>query len=141
VYAATFSNKLVVYGLLGVGPGNQAPVVNAGQDQTIALPNTATLSGTAVDDGNPNPPGTLTITRACERSLLTSTAVTVTNPTSLIANSTLVTKIYVPREIFPLASTLSQAIDFAAAAGVLFAAVSLAAWVLVLLAGRATAYI
>ena len=45
---------------------------------------------------------------------------------SLIANSTLVTKIYVPREIFPLASTLSQAIDFAAAAGVLAVALTIA---------------
>jgi hypothetical protein len=41
---------------------NQAPTVNAGSDQTITLPNSAPLSGTASDDGLPNPPGTLTTT-------------------------------------------------------------------------------
>jgi lipopolysaccharide transport system permease protein len=34
---------------------------------------------------------------------------------SLIANPTLVTKIYMPREIFPLASVLSQFVDFSVA--------------------------
>lgn len=34
---------------------NLAPVVNAGADQTIALPNTAQLNGTAIDDGVGNP--------------------------------------------------------------------------------------
>ena len=32
---------------------NQAPVVNAGADQTITLPATASLSGTVTDDGKP----------------------------------------------------------------------------------------
>src|SRR4029077_14186136 len=41
---------------------NQPPTVNAGQDQTVILPNSATLSGTASDDGLPNPPGTLRTT-------------------------------------------------------------------------------
>ena len=41
---------------------NQAPVVNAGADQTITLPSGATLGGTATDDGLPNPPGSLTVT-------------------------------------------------------------------------------
>ena len=41
---------------------NQPPTVNAGQDQTVILPNSATLSGTAGDDGLPNPPGALTTT-------------------------------------------------------------------------------
>src|SRR5262249_46390482 len=40
---------------------NQAPVVDAGPDQTIALPNVATLNGTVTDDGLPSK-GTLTIT-------------------------------------------------------------------------------
>ena len=39
---------------------NQPPTVDAGSDQTVILPNSATLSGTASDDGLPNPPGTLT---------------------------------------------------------------------------------
>ena len=38
---------------------------------------------------------------------------------SLISNSNLVTKIYMPREIFPLAAVLSALLDFAVASGVL----------------------
>ena len=41
---------------------NTAPVPNAGSDQTITLPATAALSGTASDDGLPNPPAALTTT-------------------------------------------------------------------------------
>jgi hypothetical protein len=41
---------------------NQAPVVNAGLDQTITLPASANLDGTVSDDGLPNPPGTVTTT-------------------------------------------------------------------------------
>src|SRR5213076_1741127 len=41
-------------------PTNLAPVVNAGLDQTITLPSSATLNGTATDDGLPA--GTLTTT-------------------------------------------------------------------------------
>src|ERR1700730_838939 len=52
----------------GIGSGqstvnitvNQAPVVNAGPNQTINFPNSATLSASASDDGLPNPPGALT---------------------------------------------------------------------------------
>ena len=46
----------------GGGGGNQAPTVNAGSDQTITLPASASLNGTASDDGKPNPPGALTTT-------------------------------------------------------------------------------
>lgn len=41
---------------------NQAPVVNAGNDQTVNLPAQATLAGVVTDDGKPNPPATVTIT-------------------------------------------------------------------------------
>src|SRR6266496_3720253 len=41
---------------------NKRPVVNAGPNQTITLPNIANLSGSATDDGLPNPPGALTYT-------------------------------------------------------------------------------
>ena len=41
---------------------NQSPVVNAGPDQTITLPATATMAGTMTDDGIPNPPAALTAT-------------------------------------------------------------------------------
>jgi uncharacterized protein YjiK len=44
------------------GPVNQAPVVNAGPDQTLTLPSAATLDGTVTDDGLPNPPATVTTT-------------------------------------------------------------------------------
>jgi hypothetical protein len=44
-------------------PENQAPTVNAGTDQTIALPNNiATLDGTVTDDGLPSSPGSVTTT-------------------------------------------------------------------------------
>ncbi len=36
-----------------VDPENQAPVVNAGADQSITLPSNATLNGTVTDDGWP----------------------------------------------------------------------------------------
>ncbi len=42
------------------GPTNTVPTVSAGAPQTISLPATATLSGSATDDGLPNPPGALT---------------------------------------------------------------------------------
>jgi len=42
-------------------PVNQAPVVNAGADQTVTLPAKASLSGTVSDDGLPNPPGAVTV--------------------------------------------------------------------------------
>ena len=45
-----------------VNAANQAPVVNAGPDQTITLPATASLSGTVTDDGLPNPPAAVTTT-------------------------------------------------------------------------------
>jgi len=61
---------------LGLGPSAQAqlprllplpvfnlpPVVNAGLDQVITLPSSANLTGVAIDDGQPNPPGVLTTT-------------------------------------------------------------------------------
>lgn len=44
-----------------VGPPNQAPTVNAGDDHTIYLTETVTLAGTVSDDGIPNPPGGLSV--------------------------------------------------------------------------------
>ena len=44
-----------------VALGNAAPVVNAGADQSITLPATAALGGTASDDGLPSPPGAMTL--------------------------------------------------------------------------------
>jgi hypothetical protein len=41
---------------------NQPPVVNAGPDQSVVLPNTAQLNGTVTDDGLPNPPGATSLT-------------------------------------------------------------------------------
>ena len=47
---------------VNAAPTNKAPVVNAGPDQTITLPATASLVGTATDDGLPNPPAKVTTT-------------------------------------------------------------------------------
>lgn len=44
----------------GGGTQNTAPIVSAGEDQTITLPATANLDGTVTDDGQPNPPGVCT---------------------------------------------------------------------------------
>ena len=46
----------VVIQVLAAPPVNQAPLVNAGLDQTIQLPNSASLSGTVTDDGLPGAP-------------------------------------------------------------------------------------
>ncbi len=43
-------------------PVNTPPVVDAGPNQTIALPASAILNGTVTDDGLPNPPATVTTT-------------------------------------------------------------------------------
>ena len=43
-------------------PVNQAPVVNAGPDQTIQLPGTASLTGSVTDDGLPSSPGSVAST-------------------------------------------------------------------------------
>src|SRR6185369_15611658 len=42
------------------GSGNAAPLVSAGPDQSITLPAGATLAGSVIDDGLPNPPGSVT---------------------------------------------------------------------------------
>ncbi|HSE08346.1 MAG TPA: hypothetical protein VLB29_06750 [Nocardioidaceae bacterium] len=61
---ATFAPLLHVEYTTGGGgtPTNQAPVVNAGSDQTIVLPGSASLDGTVSDDGLPNPPGAVSTT-------------------------------------------------------------------------------
>jgi len=59
---------------------NQPPVVNAGTNQTIQLPATASLNGSATDDGLPNPPGKLSV----QWSVLSGPgAVTFSDPSSL----------------------------------------------------------
>ena len=55
--------ELNVVGVADVGnSGNTAPSVNAGTNQTITLPNIASLDGTVSDDGHPPSPGSLTTT-------------------------------------------------------------------------------
>ncbi len=80
VFVPTFSNKLVVYGLITPTGGNAAPVVNAGTDMTITLPASATLNGSATDDGNPVPPGALTTAWTLVSG---PAAVTITSPNAL----------------------------------------------------------
>ena len=43
-------------------PTNQAPNVNAGSDDEITLPASASLDGTVTDDGLPDPPAAVTVT-------------------------------------------------------------------------------
>ncbi len=43
-------------------PVNAAPVVSAGNSIVVTLPASASLLGSAVDDGLPNPPGTVSVT-------------------------------------------------------------------------------
>jgi hypothetical protein len=59
--SALSSTDDVVVTVNAAPPINQAPVVNAGADQTITLPATASLAGTVTDDGLPNPPGAVTV--------------------------------------------------------------------------------
>lgn len=63
-YAPTASQfATVIQGLIDIcylPKSNGTPVVDAGRDQTITLPAGAILSGTATDDGFPNPPAALT---------------------------------------------------------------------------------
>ena len=50
-----------VYGLATFPTGDRAPSVNAGTNQIATVGVPITLTGTATDDGLPNPPGMLTI--------------------------------------------------------------------------------
>ncbi len=65
-------------------PVNQAPSVNAGRNDVITLPNTATLSATASDDGLPNPPGAITLQWS---KLSGPGAVTFGAPTALVTSA------------------------------------------------------
>ncbi len=58
------SNKSVtaIFGTTPPPVSNQPPTVNAGPDQSVAFPNSASLDGTVSDDGLPNPPASLTVT-------------------------------------------------------------------------------
>ena len=62
ITAADISAVKARAGTTTLPPGNAAPLVNAGSNQTITLPSSATLTGTASDDGLPNPPAALTLT-------------------------------------------------------------------------------
>ena len=54
------TNDQIIIIVNAAGGSNIAPAVDAGVDQTITLPNDATLDGTISDDGEPNPPGAVT---------------------------------------------------------------------------------
>ncbi|MEI8197209.1 MAG: LamG-like jellyroll fold domain-containing protein, partial [Phycisphaerae bacterium] len=58
-----YIDEVRVSNVVRTSVSNQAPQVNAGLDQTIVLPtNLVNLTGTATDDGLPNPPAALTYT-------------------------------------------------------------------------------
>ena len=64
---------------------NLPPVVNAGLDQVITLPSSANLTGVAIDDGQPNPPGVLTTTWS---QVSGPGTVSFSNPSALISTAT-----------------------------------------------------
>ena len=71
-----------------VNQPNQAPSVNAGSDQAITLPASATLSGTATDDGLPNPPGAIVTTWSMISGSGTATFVDVNDVNTAVSFST-----------------------------------------------------
>lgn len=81
----SFDLELAGEGIPGSpSPVNQAPIVNAGPNQTITLPGNVALSGTASDDGLPSAPGRLTLawTKASGPGTVTFTA-----PSSAISSA------------------------------------------------------
>ncbi len=59
-FDGTFATTLHVEYTTGGAPPNLAPTVDAGPDQSVVLPSSASLSGSVSDDGLPNPPGVTT---------------------------------------------------------------------------------
>jgi hypothetical protein len=58
--AVTVSDDVTI--TVNPAPANSAPVVNAGADMSVTLPASASLQGTAADDGLPSPPAHVTTT-------------------------------------------------------------------------------
>jgi hypothetical protein len=54
-----FLNDAEVQSLASMPMANVAPVVSAGQNQTVVWPEAANLAGSVSDDAKPNPPGTV----------------------------------------------------------------------------------
>jgi hypothetical protein len=67
--------------------GNQAPAVNAGADQTIALPSGASLDGTVTDDGLPNGVTTKTWTKVSGPDTVTFADASATDTTATFSAS------------------------------------------------------
>ena len=68
--------------------GNHAPVVNAGPDQSIKLPDQATMQGSVTDDGLPNPPATVTDTWSQMSGPGTATFTDASSPTTTVSFDT-----------------------------------------------------
>lgn len=68
--------------------GNHAPVVNAGPDQSIKLPDQATMQGSVTDDGLPNPPATVTDTWSQVSGPGTATFTDASSPTTTVSFDT-----------------------------------------------------
>ena len=67
---------------------NHAPVVNAGPNQTVKLPASATMQGSVTDDGLPNPPGTVTSSWSKVSGPGTATFADATDPTTSVSFDT-----------------------------------------------------
>ena len=75
-------------GASGTPPVNQAPVVDAGADTTVTLPNSLVLSGSVIDDGLPNPPGATAATWSQVVGTGTATFNNSSSPTSSVSFDT-----------------------------------------------------
>jgi hypothetical protein len=74
-------SKAVAYAVVQEGVSNEAPVVDAGSDQSIPIASpTATLAGSATDDGKPDPPAALTYLWTQQLGPGTATFVDATDP-------------------------------------------------------------
>ncbi len=64
---------------------NRPPTANAGPDQAVTLPAEATMQGSVADDGQPNPPGSLTAGWSQVSGPGTATFADPTSPTSTVS--------------------------------------------------------
>src|SRR4249919_1918592 len=64
---------------------NRAPTADAGQDQTVTLPDQATMRASVADDGLPNPPGSLTPSWSQVSGPGTATFTDPTSPTTTVS--------------------------------------------------------
>ena len=75
----------LVAGPAGTPPINTAPLVDAGADRILTLPNSIALQGSFSDDGLPNPPGAVTVSWSQFSGPGTASFGDTTSPTSTVS--------------------------------------------------------